>query len=56
MRYGLRYNLRGCWDQRENLVEMLNYRASGEVRSGNWKEEPRAARLVSGAVKNGHAC
>ena len=50
----LRYDFGEYWDQRKNLVEMLKYLASMEIKSGHRKEDARAARPVSGAVENGH--
>jgi hypothetical protein len=50
----LRYDFKEYRDQRKNLLEVLNYLPSMEIKSSHWKEDGRAARLVSGAVENDH--
>ncbi len=51
----LRNEFNGYWDQRKNLIKVLNYLGAMEYRSGHWNEDATAARLVSGAVENDHA-
>ena len=51
----LRNEFNGYWDQRKNLIKVLNYLGAMEYRSEHWKDDSQAARLVSGAVENDHA-
>lgn len=51
----LRNEFNGYWDQRKNLITVLNYFGAMEYKSEHWKEDAMAARLVSGAVENDHA-
>ncbi|MBW1863146.1 MAG: hypothetical protein JRJ02_12355 [Deltaproteobacteria bacterium] len=51
----LKNEFNGYWDQRKNLITVLNYFGSMEYKSEHWKEDATAARLVSGAVENDHA-
>jgi putative DNA methylase len=51
----LRNEFKEYWNQRKNLVEVLNYLAGMENKSDSWNKCGKAARLVAGAVENDHA-
>ena len=51
----LRNEFNGYWDQRKNIIKVLNYLGAMEYRSRHWRDDSQAARLVAGAVENDHA-
>jgi len=51
----LRNEFNGYWDQRKNLITVLNHFGNMEYKSDHWKNDATAARLVAGAVENDHA-
>jgi hypothetical protein len=48
----LRTEVQDYWQQRKQLLEILRYLSTMDLKLPHWQEDTRAAKLLAGAVEN----